>query len=431
MMEMVSALSIIQNIILPAIHNTSFWLYNLFFFPVAFFSLFFLSLCFISIFSRKKINNFDIKVKDWPSVTIQIPTFNDLVALRCAKYCLKLDYPKDKFEIIIGDDSNNPDVSKKIDEFAKKYSNRIKVTRRGSNKGFKAGNLNHMLKYSKGEIIVIFDSDFIPEKNFLKKIISPFIIDKKVGCVQAMWGFLNEKQNYITKFATGIIMVYQRLIAPINNSLNVSLLFGSGQAVKKDLIKKLGGWQEWSLTEDVEFSVRVIKSGYKIVYLDNLKIDGEVPYTLKDLRKQQKKWAYGNFNAFIDHWRSILFGKFSIYQKIMLTMTLLGYVSAIFLVIFILSGFIYFWTGRPETFNISKFTLETLKSTLASSGFLFALIFVVRKERKNKILKYILISSITVGILVTLSISNGILNAIFRKRMNWYVIPKKGNIRLR
>ncbi|MFH8080560.1 MAG: glycosyltransferase family 2 protein [Candidatus Aenigmatarchaeota archaeon] len=360
-------------------------------------------------------------------MTIQIPTYNELIALRCAKKCLEFDYPKDRYEIIIGDDSDKPEISKKIDEFASVHG--IKVTRRGSNKGFKAGNLNHMLKFSKGEIIVIFDSDFVPQKDFLKKIVKPFLLDKKVGCVQARWSFINEKQNLVTRFASAIVMVYQMLIAPINNALQVPLLFGSGQAIRKDLIKKLGGWQEWSLTEDVEFSVRVLKAGYKIVYLHDLTVKGEVPFTVNDLKKQQRKWAYGNFNAFIDHWKFILFGKFSIHQKTMLIMTLTGYISSIFLLIFILSGLIYFWTGEPMPFNFVKFSKETLKSILASSGFLLAMIFALKKQKKTDRLWQIIFGAFTVGIIVTFGVASGILNAILRKRLNWYVIPKKGKLR--
>jgi cellulose synthase/poly-beta-1,6-N-acetylglucosamine synthase-like glycosyltransferase len=408
------------------IHSASFFIYNISFFPVMFFTLYFLTVSLISIFSRHK-NNYDSKIKEWPFVTIQIPTYNELIALRCAKSCLKLDYPKDKYEIIIGDDSNKPEISRKIDEFAKRHG--IKVTRRGSNKGFKAGNLNHMLKFSKGEIIVVFDSDFVPPKNFLKRIVAPFVLDRKVGCVQARWTFLNEKQNLVTRFASGIIMVYQKLIAPINNALSVSLLFGSGQAVRKDLIERLGGWQEWSLTEDVEFSVRVLKAGYKIVYLHDLTVKGEVPFTARDLRKQQRKWAYGNLNAFIDHWKSILFGKFTLPQKAMLVMTLTGYISSIFLTVFILSGLIYFWTGKPMPFNAAKFLKETLKSILASSGFLVAMIIVLKKERKVEMLKHIILAAFTVGILVTIGVASGVLNALLRKRMDWYVIPKKGKVR--
>lgn len=408
------------------INQTSFLTYNIFFFPVVFFSVYFILMCLLSIFSQRNQRQ-KLNIKEWPFVTIQIPTYNELVALRCAKKCLELDYPKDRYEIIIGDDSNNKEISKRIDEFA--AENNIKVTRRGSNVGFKAGNLNHMLKYSKGDIIVIFDSDFVPSRNFLKEIVTPFLLDKKIGCVQSRWIFINEKQNIVTKFASGIVMVYQKLIAPINNALGVPLLFGSGQAIRKDLIKKLGGWQEWSLTEDVEFSVRVLNAGYKIVYLHDLKVKGEVPYTVRDLRKQQRKWAYGNFNAFLDHWKSILFGKFTLPQKAMLFMTLTGYVSSIVFLIFIASGMIYFWTGEPAPFNIIKFSKETLKSTLASSGFLLALIYVMKKEKKTSMIKSVIVSAFTVGIAVTIGIADGIARAILRKRLNWYVIPKKGNAR--
>jgi cellulose synthase/poly-beta-1,6-N-acetylglucosamine synthase-like glycosyltransferase len=408
------------------INSTSFFIYNIFFFPVMFFTIYFLTMSLISIVSQPK-NNFKGKIKEWPFVTVQIPTYNELIALRCAKKCLQFDYPKDRYEIIIGDDSNNPEISKKIDEFASKHG--IKVTRRGSNKGFKAGNLNYMLKFSKGEIIVVFDSDFVPNRNFLKKIVTPFLFDKKIGCVQARWVFLNEKQNLVTRFASGIVMVYQRLIAPINNALNIPLLFGSGQAVRKDLIEKLGGWQEWSLTEDVEFSVRVLKAGYKIVYLHDLTVKGEVPFTTGDLRKQQRKWAYGNFNAFLDHWKSILFGKFTLPQKAMLVMTLTGYISSIFLTVFIISGFVYFWTGEPTPFNLLKFSKETLKSALASSGFLLAMIIVLKKEKKTGMIKHIIPAAFTVGVAVTIGVASGIINALLRKRMNWYVIPKKGKLR--
>ena len=411
------------------VHETTLSMYNIFIFPVLFFSLFFLFLCIKTILTHsKKTSIIDkININEWPNVTIQIPTFNEIVALRCAKQCLEFDYPRNKFEVIIGDDSNDPAVSKKIDNFIEKHKNFIKVTRRGSNSGFKAGNLNHMLKYSKGDIIVIFDSDFIPNKYFLKSIVKPFMTNKNIGCVQSKWSFVNDSQNLITIFASSIILVYQKLIAPINNKLKVPLLFGSGQAIRKDLIKKLGGWQEGSLTEDVEFAVRILKNGYEIVYLDELKVRGEVPYTLKDLSKQQKKWAYGNVNAFLCHWKSIIFGNFTISQKIMLMFTLLGYASSIFLAIFIILGVVSFSTGEPAPINIGKFLIETVKSISVSSGFLISAILVLQREKKTHMISKVLLSAFTIGFIITLNVSIGIFNAISGKRMNWDLIQKRGN----
>jgi cellulose synthase/poly-beta-1,6-N-acetylglucosamine synthase-like glycosyltransferase len=271
-----------------------------------FFSVLFYLLALSGIFlkpGRKKTT----KNHEWPLVTVQIPTFNEPVAIRCAKKCLEFDYPKEKLEIIIGDDSNDEKVSRLIDDFAKEHPDMIKVTRRGSNVGFKAGNLNHMLKYSNGEIIVIFDSDFVPPKNFLKKVVPPFLEDEKVGCVQVKWKYMNMKQNRVSKLASAALAVYHHILAVINNNNGVSLLFGSGQAVRKDLLIKLGGWQEGSLTEDVEFSLRILREGYKTVYLPDFRVSGEVPFTIKGFFKQQRRWAYGNAKAFLQHIKWILF----------------------------------------------------------------------------------------------------------------------------
>jgi cellulose synthase/poly-beta-1,6-N-acetylglucosamine synthase-like glycosyltransferase len=408
------------------VHQTSFYLYNFFLPPVIFFSIFFYILAITGVLAKGKKNKLSNNIK-WPSVTVQIPTFNEPVALRCAEHCLNFDYPEDKFEIIIGDDSTNPHVSKLIDNFVKKHRGKMKVTRRGSNFGFKAGNLNHMLKFSKGEIIVIFDSDYMPSKTFLKNIVRPFADDKKIGCVQTGWGFPNKNQNRVSKFGYGILMVYQRLIAPINEKLGVSLLFGSGEAVRKNLVVSLGGWQEGSLTEDVEFSVRALKSGYKILYLDNVKVSGEIPYTLKGLRTQQKRWAYGNLKAFLDHSNSILFGNFSFRQKIMLLFTLLGYLSSFFFIPYIISSFIFFFSTPPAPIDWYKFSTETFKFVVATSGFMVAIATALSKERKLDMVSSVLSSALSIGIFTAASVCNGFLTALIGRKLQWNIIKKKGN----
>lgn len=409
------------------VHQTSYHLYNFFLPPVIFFSVFFYIMAITGILTKGRKKRFNNNNIDWPSVTIQIPTFNEPVALRCAKHCLNFDYPKDKFKIIIGDDSTDPKVSKLIDDFVKKNKNRMKVTRRGSNIGFKAGNLNHMLKFSNGEIIIIFDSDYTPSKKFLKRIVRPFAGNEKIGCVQAGWKFSNTDQNIISKFGYSVLMVYQRLIAPINERLGISLLFGSGEAVRKDLIISLGGWQEGSLTEDVEFSVRVLKSGYKTVYLDNVKVSSELPYTLKGLRTQQKRWAYGNLRAFLDHANSVLFGDFSFMQKVMLIFTLLGYLSSFFIVPYIISSTIFFLSTPPAPIDLYKFFIETSKFVIATSGFLLAGVVALSKEKRLDMVPIVLFSSLTVGVLVAMSVCKGFINALIGKPMQWKIISKKGN----
>jgi len=410
------------------IHGISFLLYNAFLIPVTFFSFVYYIVALRSILSKEENEDFDGGGIDWPQVTIQIPTFNEPVAIRCAKSCLNFDYPKEKFDIIIGDDSTDERVSKAIDDFAKRNRGKVTVTRRGHNRGFKAGNLNHMLKFSRGKIIVIFDSDFIAPRNFLKRIVKPFVKDKKVGCVQAEWDFLNENTNYISKLSSTLLMFYYSLIVPINKRLGVPFLFGSGEAVRKDLILELGGWQEGSLTEDTEFSLRIFKEGYKIVYLNDVKVKGEVPYTLKGLMSQQRRWAYGNTRAFLEHSRDILLGRLSLLQKMMVAYTTsIGYLSNFFLLLFLITGIVYFFSQPSAPIDIGRFISKTSEIFLMTSGFLLGGVVALSKKNKSEILLSSLVSVLTVGFLVSFSVSVGFFKAILGKKMVWSAINKQGN----
>jgi len=243
-----------------------------------------------------------------PTVTIQIPTRNELIALRCAKKCLEFDYPKDKFEILIGDDSNDKEVSKKIDEFADKYDN-IKVIRREKNVGFKPGNLQNMLKYSTGDILVIFDSDYTPEKDFLKRIVTPFIYDENVSVVQARWNFNNPNQNLVTIMSATIGYMFHYVTLALFDKFNTSSLCGSAEAVKKKDLIDLGGWRVGSLTEDIEYTLRLHIAGKKIQYLPKLECCGDAPYTPKDFYKQQMRWAYGVVSSYTIHFKDLLLTK--------------------------------------------------------------------------------------------------------------------------
>ena len=166
-------------------------IFNFLLIVTVFISLIYLIMSVYSILPKRKSIKEDEFIEDnAPYVTIQIPTLNEVAAIRCAESCLGVDYPKERYEIIIGDDSTNQEISKKIDEFAKSNP-KVKVSRRGDNIGYKSGNLNHMINMSKGEFIVIFDSDFIPPKDFLKRIVAPMIHDTNLAAVQARWKFSN------------------------------------------------------------------------------------------------------------------------------------------------------------------------------------------------------------------------------------------------
>ncbi|MFA4820118.1 MAG: glycosyltransferase [Candidatus Aenigmatarchaeota archaeon] len=407
------------------IHDTSLFLFNSLIIPVAIFSILFYIFGVIGIAQRNGKYK-EKKMSKLPKVTIQIPTFNEPVAIRCAEQCLNMDYPKDKYEIIIGDDSSKKEVSDMLDSFAKKHKGKIKIVRRSTNAGFKAGNVNNMLRHSTGDVIVIFDSDFIPTNDFLKRIVQPFS-DKKVACVQAKWSYINMNQSPTAKFASTVLMVYHNILARLNSAAGVSLLFGSGEAVRKNVLVKLGGWQEGSVTEDVEFSVRALTKGYKTVYLHDLQVGGEVPYNIRSLRTQQRRWAYGNMKAFLEHKRAILFGKFSFMQKALMSFTMLGYISSFFLVAFMFFGAVSFMTGNPSDINIVRLVTDIVINFVLASGFTFAGIVALWKENKLRHAIVVFFSALTIGILVSLSVCHGIIKALGGKPMYWTVIKKKGN----
>ena len=410
----------------PPVHEMSMLMYSSLFLPVLFFSMLFYVLAFSGIMTPGTTLSHK-PVRKWPFVSVHIPTLNETVAIRCAKKCLGLDYPKSKLEIIIGDDSNDPSVSRKIAEFASHHKN-IKYIKRESNEGFKAGNLNNMLRHSRGEIIVNFDSDFLPPSDFLKKAIPPFVEDDKVGFVQAKWDYINIDQNIVTRFAASVLMVYQNLLAFVNKRFGVPLLFGSGLAVRKELLTRTGGWLEGSVTEDVEFSIRAIKEGYKSVYITDLVVPGEVPFTVRGFFKQQKRWAYGNAKTFMDYKKWILLGSdLNIFQRFSITATLLGYIASPFLILFMFFGTLSFMTGDPAAIDISKFLTTTGWTVAMNSGFIVATVIALFREKRLRMMLHVLLGAFTVGLYTAFGVTSGFLKAVTGRPIEWYMIRKAGN----
>jgi len=245
----------------------------------------------------------------YPSVTVQIPTYNELAALNCAARCLDFDYPAEKLQIMIGDDSNQPELSAKIDEFAADNP-RIEISRRGDNKGFKPGNLNVMLPKAKGDYLLILDSDFLPKKDFLKRLVVPVIKDPTLAGAQAAWRIINVHDNHSTLMGTGIVNIIHSVILPFLKSVTNQCVFcGSGELVKKSYLEEQGGWTAGALTEDVDYSLRVITEGKRIAYVSDLRIRCEVPYTPGDLFRQQMRWAYGVMRAFMAHGKKLFLSR--------------------------------------------------------------------------------------------------------------------------
>ena len=364
-----------------------------------------------------------------PFVTVQIPTFNELVAIRCAKSCLDFDYPKDKYEILIGDDSDNLEVSKKLYEFAKEHD-LVRIIKRKSNKGYKPGNLNNMLKYSKGDVIVIFDSDFVPPEDFLIRIIQPFIRDRKIAGVQARWKLMNSNQNLISILGSTIVLTCHHITIPfMYEKRKITFLCGSAEAVRRSTLVELGGWENGNLTEDIEFSLRLLERGYKIEYLEDLECDSEVPYTLKDLYKQQMRWAYGVIYSWKKHFKEILKSKHlnALDKLYMGGIFCSGYLLSVLLAGLFITGTLSFITHAPAPIEWGKFFYELIKNIILTSGLIVTSILALVKANKTKLTFPMIASSFSYGLVVTYYVNVGIFKALAKIPMEWYMLNKQGN----
>ncbi|MEM3507277.1 MAG: glycosyltransferase, partial [Candidatus Bathyarchaeia archaeon] len=155
-------------------------------------------LTFLSFLNRKK-NIESPKIEDWPKVSINLPIYNEeKVIARLLNAVLNLDYPKNKLEIIVIDDSNDS-TTQIIKSYEEKYKGLIKFIHRNNRNGFKAGALQLALENSTGEFIAIFDADYVPKPNFLKALLPYLYIEENVAFVQARIGYLNKNQSWVTK----------------------------------------------------------------------------------------------------------------------------------------------------------------------------------------------------------------------------------------
>lgn len=403
-------------------------IFYVFLYVAMFFTVIYLMMSIFVITVKKKRKEIPMDFSKAPFVTIQIPTRNELVALRCAKKCLEFDYPKNKYEILIGDDSDKPEVSEQLAKFAAQHKS-VKVCKREKNVGFKPGNLNNMLQYSKGEFLVIFDSDFVPEKDFLKRIIAPFTYDKSVAAVQARWKFMNFNQNVITVLASTIVYVFHQVVLSFMNFFNTSSLCGSAEAIRKKDLIELGGWRTGSLTEDIEFTLRLYKANKKLVYLPNLHCYNEVPFVASDLYKQQMRWAYGVITAYKIHFMDLFFSKKIGFKKKALSMCSgFGYLIPVLILILFCTGWLSFVTHKPGPIDIPRFVTEMSLNVFLTSGLLVASMIALYREKKVKHIFKMILGSFSFGLVTTYYVNKGIFKSILCKPMEWYLLNKNDNI---
>ncbi len=230
------------------------------------------------------------------TVTVQLPLYNEMyVVERLINSVCDIDYPKDKFEIQVLDDSTDEttDIVAGIVQKKKDEGYDIVHIRRGSREGFKAGALKYGLQIAKGEYVAIFDADFIPGRDFLRKTL-PFFNDDKVGMVQTRWEHLNGDYSILTRAQALALDGHFVIDQNVRNKAGFFINFnGTGGVWRKSCIEDAGNWHADTLTEDLDLSYRAQLNGWRFVFLKDIISPAELPSEINALKAQQFRWTKG------------------------------------------------------------------------------------------------------------------------------------------
>src|SRR6185437_2042734 len=235
-----------------------------------------------------------------PRVTIQLPIYNEMyVADRLVDTVCEMDYPRDLLEIQVLDDST--DETREIAELAvRRHAARgfdIHYLHRVDRTGYKAGALEAGLKVAKSDFIAIFDADFIPPKDFLRRTL-PYFSDDKIGMVQARWGHINQDYSLLTKIQSILLDAHFVLEHGGRNRGGCFFNFnGTAGVWRRAAIDAAGGWQHATLTEDLDLSYRAQLLGWKFVFLPDVVSPAEVPVEMNSFKSQQHRWAKGSIQT--------------------------------------------------------------------------------------------------------------------------------------
>jgi len=239
-------------------------------------------------------------VTRWPRVTIQLPIFNERYVIeRLVEAVSRFDYPGELLDVQVLDDSTDEtqQVARGCVERHAAQGMRITYVHRGNREGYKAGALENGLRTAQGEFVAIFDADFIPEHDFLRRTIPYFLNPEggdKIGMVQARWTYLNRDYSLLTQVETilldGHFVVEHGARSRRGTFFNFN---GTAGVWRRQAIEDAGGWQHDTLTEDTDLSYRAQLQGWKFLYLPDIECVSELPVDMNSFKAQQARWAKG------------------------------------------------------------------------------------------------------------------------------------------
>jgi len=263
-------------------------------------------------YSKVNKEYMDEELESYPFVSILVPAHNEAVVIKKTVISLlELDYPIDKYEIIVINDNSSDNSKDVLENLQKTYYGRNLIVINTDNiiggKG-KSNALNIGLQKSQGEILAVYDADNTPDKNALKYLVQTLIKDKKLGAVIGKFRCRNKDVNLLTNFVNIETLTYQWMAqAGRWYMLKLCTIPGTNFVVRREVMEKMGGWDTKAITEDTEVSFRIYRMGYKIKFMPLAVTYEQEPQTIKVWFKQRNRWAKGNIYVVIKNLK-YLFG---------------------------------------------------------------------------------------------------------------------------
>jgi len=261
------------------------------------------------LFLRKKKKNLAVSnqdfsgIEEWPDVLTQVPIYNEYnVIERCLRACAEMEYPEGKHTIQVLDDSTDAtsELVKRIAAELNEHGHRIEIIQREDRTGFKAGAMDHALNLNTAAYIAIFDADFVPPKDFLKRTVSTLLKQPELGLVQARWGHLNPDESLLTRAQAMGIDGHFAIEQPARAWNDLFMNFnGTAGLWRRQAIEDAGGWQHDTLTEDMDLSYRSQLAGWPCAFLWDLEAPAELPNDIIAFKSQQFRWAKGSIETAI------------------------------------------------------------------------------------------------------------------------------------
>jgi cellulose synthase/poly-beta-1,6-N-acetylglucosamine synthase-like glycosyltransferase len=367
-----------------------------------------------------------------PHVTTQIPLYNEAnVAERVIRAVADIDYPPALHEIQILDDSTD-ETRAIVDAVAtalRLSGKDVQVFRRDSRQGFKAGALAAGLAVCKGEFIAIFDSDFVPNKNFLQQMIPVLLSDKKLAFVQARWGHLNTAHSILTQTQSigidGHFMIEQSARAYNGFFMNFN---GTAGVWRKSAIKDGGGWQADTLTEDMDLSYRCQLAGWRATFLPDVVVPAELPQTYTAFKSQQFRWAKGSIQTALKLFPRVLKSDVNTTTKIQAFLHLTHYsIHPIMVVLSLLTLPVLLILSVSLPWQIMAVLMACIIVAICGPSSLYMTSQIVTHNGFKKLVY--LPALMCVGVGIALSNTRAVIEALLNIKSGFVRTPKRGDAR--